>query len=159
MLNERGATTYFAHDGESSSVLDLTFINDKAYELDTIKDWSIDHHKAYGSDHAALTWTLDHERVPIENITAQRFNWKDIDEDTISAWKGAFMRELMDREDAWIPLRDSTRPNIDDIERTTTALQDALVQATESSIPTRKSSTHAKPWWTPDLTQSLNRIA
>ncbi|KAG2159084.1 Endonuclease/exonuclease/phosphatase, partial [Suillus bovinus] len=78
MLNERGATTYFAHDGESSSVLDLTFINNRAYELDTIKDWSIDHRQAYGSDHAALTWTLDHECVPIENITAQRFNWKDI---------------------------------------------------------------------------------
>lgn len=100
MLNEKGTPTFFSHDGRSLSTLDLTFANHAAVTEEAVCNWRVDRDLSCDSDHFALTWSIDRASHPINNVTAQKYRWKDVDRDKRMAWKAKYTTEINERR--WI---------------------------------------------------------
>ena len=56
MINTPDLYTFFAHSGNSSSIIDLTFANSKIENA--ITNWSIDENEVTGSDHEVIRFEL-----------------------------------------------------------------------------------------------------
>jgi ribonuclease HI len=154
LLNSHNEHTYVSHDdAHSHSVLDLTFVNSSAMAVDTVKAWGIRTELVTTSDHKAITFTMDNGAVPVDNVYGVKFNWKSADQEV----HNKVLREELDKRDqAFLPLRRGhrrgTHVSHQQLETAAEALRDALSIACEASVPLRRPSSQAKPWWTPELT-------
>ncbi|EIW76015.1 hypothetical protein CONPUDRAFT_158792 [Coniophora puteana RWD-64-598 SS2] len=151
LLNKKGEMTYFSHDGKSASVLDLMFANDKALDSQSLLDWGVCREKAYGSDHYALTWTINHGSVPIKNVTTQKYNWKDMEPGSIHAWKGTLAQELAQRAWAFEALRSQHTPLNQTLDIAMNEYHNTILAATKAHVLIWKDSQWAKPWWNSEL--------
>ncbi|KIM52266.1 hypothetical protein SCLCIDRAFT_32779 [Scleroderma citrinum Foug A] len=95
--------------------------------------------------------------VALENVTAQRFRWKGLKDDTPKKWKAAYKSEVEGCAWAFRGLYDES-PSIQALDITTQELHNAMQAAMQAHIPKRKDSIHARPWWTPELTQAYNYL-
>ncbi|HEX3642518.1 MAG TPA: endonuclease/exonuclease/phosphatase family protein, partial [Ktedonobacteraceae bacterium] len=143
VLNEHNEPTYQSHDGRTLSVLDLTFANPKAIELDTVKEWAVIPEMSSGSDHYALHWTIDNGRALVDNLFSRKFNWDKADQEKFER----ILREEVLGSGAFDPLRLARLPSEEQMERAAEALEEALVKAAEQSVPLRRPSAKAQPWW------------
>uniref|UniRef100_D8Q682 Endonuclease/exonuclease/phosphatase domain-containing protein n=1 Tax=Schizophyllum commune (strain H4-8 / FGSC 9210) TaxID=578458 RepID=D8Q682_SCHCM len=82
LLNKKGAPTHFPRRTSAApSVLDLTFVNGPAQQLDAAKEWALAPRYQYSSDHIGITFTLDYGATPIDNLTGEQFNVKEVKPD------------------------------------------------------------------------------
>ena len=153
MCNDKGKPTFLSHCGRATSVLDLTFANNVALETNSILEWRVAPELAHGSDHYALTWRIDRGAVALDNVTAQRFRWRNLEDDTPKKWKTTYKSEAEDRAWAFRGLYDE-RPSVQTLDIAALELHNAIQAAMEAHIPKRKDSIRARPWWTPELTQA-----
>ncbi|KAI6015728.1 hypothetical protein PISMIDRAFT_93675, partial [Pisolithus microcarpus 441] len=158
MLNEKGTPTFFSHDGRSLSTLDLTFANHAAVTEEAVCNWRVDRDLSCDSDHFALTWSIDRASHPINNVTAQKYRWKDVDRDKRMAWKAKYTTEINERRWIFDQLALSEYPSPQTLEIAANELQNAIMAATKAHIPVRRDSKHARPWWSNDLSDCLQDI-
>ena len=157
LCNNKGAPMFLSHCDRAMSVLDLTFTNNVAQALNSTHEWHIAPELAGGSDHYALAWTIDYGAVALENITAQRFRWRNLKEDVPKKWKAAYKTESEERAWAFEGLVNET-PSMQTLDIAAQELHNAMQAAMELHIPKRKDSIHARPWWTPELTQEYEYL-
>ncbi|KII82703.1 hypothetical protein PLICRDRAFT_33257, partial [Plicaturopsis crispa FD-325 SS-3] len=139
----------------ATSTVDLTFLNPAAHALDAAKDWAVDHKVSCGSDHAGLRWDIDYGAEELENPTGKKYNFEKAD---ISAWQTSFKNALADNPERWDKLRDYTQPVTDnEISEAVETLTEAMNSATAETVPERKPSAHAKPWWSEQLSDANER--
>lgn len=156
LQNEKGTPTYFAHSGRTYSTIDLTFVNIRALELDVAKRWAVDEEKAYGSDHFALRWELDYGTGELTNVAGIKYNFKMDDEKN---WKEAFKNNLTtSREQLDILETKGRLLTPEELDTAADLITSAMQDATEKTVPTRKPSDKARPWWTPELAKANRRI-
>lgn len=156
ILNEKGVPTWSPHAQNcESSTLDLTFTNARASNADTIKEWAINTETTFGSDHAAIQWTLDAGRHEIPNITGTRYNIKDVDP---RDWQQAFRQAIAERENELSPILTDNALTNDYLDRASSLITEAMQQATAATAKIKKNSPKAKPWWTPELTEAAKQV-
>ncbi|KAI6135891.1 Endonuclease/exonuclease/phosphatase [Pisolithus thermaeus] len=158
ILNDKGSPTYFSHDGMSLSTLDLTFANHAAITGEAVCNWRVDWELSCDSDHFALTWSINRANHPIDNVTAQKFKWKDVDKDKRIAWKAKYTAEVNERWWIFDQLASSEYPSTQTLEIAANELQNAITAAMKAHIPVRKDSKNARPWWSNNLTNCLQDI-
>ncbi|KAF8154411.1 Endonuclease/exonuclease/phosphatase [Crassisporium funariophilum] len=93
LVNKQGKITHLAqHNGKRPSVIDLSFVNSKARNQNTIKNWAIQPLLSLDSDHNTIQFkfTIDHGLTEIKNICGLRYRFKDVDP---SEWINAFEEE------------------------------------------------------------------
>lgn len=93
----------------------------------------------------------------MENVTAQRFRWRGLKDDTPKKWKATYESEVRHRAWAFTGLYGES-PSAQTLDIATQELHNAMQAATEAHIPKRKDSIHARPWWTPELTQAYDYL-
>ncbi|KAJ6484435.1 hypothetical protein C8R47DRAFT_981035, partial [Mycena vitilis] len=158
LLNEKAVPTYMAHDHRRTiSVLDLTFANPVAAQLDAARVWRVDPAPTHRSDHHAIRWEFNWGEAEIEDISGTKYNFKEVEP---ADWERAFRTKLAESEDALAGLLDPDRmlseAELDAAADTFTA---ALKDATEEVVPKKKPSNKAKPWWSKELSDAATRIA
>ena len=153
MCNNKGKPTYLSHSGRATSVLDLTFANNAALASNSTLKWRVAPKLAHGSDHYALMWTMDHGAVTLDNITTQRFRWRNLEDNTPKKWKATYKSEAKGRAWAFGGLHDE-RPSVQTLNIVALELHNVIQTAMEAHIPKCKDSIWARPWWTPELVQA-----
>lgn len=152
--NSHGVPTYHSHDGRSISTLDLTFSNAQALTEDLVKEWALDKSLCPHSDHTAQRWFIDQGAAEIQNPTTAQYNFKDGD-------KGAFQRELRKALDGDLgnPIRvlvqasngELPEPTTAQLDQAAEAFENVLQSAARATIPCRRPSAKAKPYWSKEL--------
>ncbi|KAG5734856.1 putative 115 kDa protein in type-1 retrotransposable element [Termitomyces sp. T112] len=155
LMNEKGKCTYHEHRRQgATSVLDLTWANTPAMALDATKEWAIDPNLACRSDHFALKWVIDHGATEVQNITGNRFNFKDMKP---AAWQEAFQEEMKANTERWELLQDlNTNRTPEDLDKDVELITEAMKRATDRTVKIRKPLEKARPWWTEELTEANN---
>ncbi|KAI5899138.1 uncharacterized protein SCHCODRAFT_01048102, partial [Schizophyllum commune H4-8] len=128
LLNKKGCPTHFPRrTAAAPSVLDLTFANGPAQQLDAAKGWALAPQYQYSSDHIGITFSLDYGVTPIENLTGERYNVKEVKP---KEFRAALQEEIHQRQGAFEKMMDlGQEVSTDDLEDATTAITDAI-QAT-----------------------------
>ncbi|KAL1700382.1 hypothetical protein EV121DRAFT_283435 [Schizophyllum commune] len=128
LLNKKGAPTHFPRRTSATpSVLDLTFVNGPAQQLDAAKEWALAPQYQYGSDHIGITFRLDYGVTPITNLTGEQYNVKEVKP---KDFRDALREEVERRQATFDKISDPNKQaSTDDLEDVTTALTDAI-QAT-----------------------------
>ena len=89
----------------------------------------------------------------MDNVTAQRFRWRNLEDNTLKKWKATYKLEAEDCAWAFGRLHDE-RPSVQTLDITALELHNTIQAAMEVHIPKRKDRILAHPWWTPKLTQA-----
>ncbi|KAJ7585498.1 hypothetical protein C8J56DRAFT_788121 [Mycena floridula] len=159
LMNQKGEITYIPHDKKKKpSVIDLTWVNQKALAANTAKEWCIDRTLAYSSDHYEIRWVIDDGAVPIENILSLKYVLSDTDPEK---WKEAYSAELGLIADKLILLRDRdsviTPSQMDEIVE---AITTAMLNATDKTTPRKRPSPNptANQWWDDELDRAADNI-
>ncbi|KAF8828234.1 hypothetical protein HHX47_DHR4000457 [Lentinula edodes] len=157
LLNKKGVPTHFPHDiDKHPSVIDLTWSNVQALQIDATRDWAIDEDLAVGSDHMGIRWRMNSDSEEIENPMGIRYNMKEVKP---TEWIEAFDNEMELRKDKFQRLLESDNTlTHDDLDAVTDAFTDAMKEATAKVAPVRNPSTRAKPWWDGACAEALNRV-
>ena len=137
-------------------VIDLSFANITAINLNTFKDWSIDPSLAHDSDHNAIRFTIDNRRQEIDNILGIKYNINKVDP---SEWSRHFNQELNKTEPLLTSLHNNADPSIAQLDEYTDTLSKAMQDAIALSAKERRPSSNAKPWWDQDLSNAAKRVA
>lgn len=155
--NSKGEATWHAQGRRhGESVIDLTFCNTHATQLNTVKEWALDPRLSYGSDHTAIRWTIDPGVREVENVCGLKYNMKDVDD---KEWITAFQQRLEPKRHALTPLLSRSHamgPN--ELDKCTEVFQDLLNDATAAVAKQRKPSASAKPWWDRELSAAAERV-
>ncbi|KAI0949613.1 hypothetical protein AcW1_010370 [Taiwanofungus camphoratus] len=155
--NKKGEPTFYSHAHSSWSTIDLTFLNPMATTLDVTRNWTVDRLKAFGSDHFALRWDLDYGTKEIDNPTGKKFNFKAADP---KEWKEAFQRATdKQREGLGIVLDLDADLTAEQLDNAAESLTLAMQEANNATVPLRKPSDKARPWWNVTLEAASRRIA
>ncbi|KAG5725035.1 putative 115 kDa protein in type-1 retrotransposable element [Termitomyces sp. T112] len=156
LMNEKGKCTYHEHRRRGvTSVLDLTWANTPALALNVTKEWAIDPDLACRSDHFALKWVIDHGATEVQNVTGNRFNFKDT---KLAAWQEAFQEEMKANTERWESLQDlNTNRTLEDLNKDVELITEAMKRATDRTAKIRKPSEKGRPWWTEELTEANNK--
>ncbi|KZV78522.1 hypothetical protein EXIGLDRAFT_783691 [Exidia glandulosa HHB12029] len=157
LANDFNEPTFASHDTGLLSVLDLVFYNPAAGRLDAVYGFRVDAAASGASDHFALLWESPPSAEPVTNVTGCKFNWKlAVEADFVEAFRarldetGHIIRLIMDA--AYIP-------TTEEVERATRCYQDAMVYAAQKTVPERRDSTYAKPWWNGELDDAKEILA
>ncbi|KAF8586391.1 hypothetical protein K439DRAFT_1659750 [Ramaria rubella] len=143
-----------SHDGKSTSVLDLTWVNGVADAAGTVKEWAVNRLLGCGSDHFALTFKIDHGSTKIDNVYGVKFNYRKADP---TKWQEAFHKELANQKTNLDTLH-LLHPSTIQLESAAVAFRNCLVAASEATVPTCKISQRARPWWTAELHEACKRM-
>lgn len=155
--NTKGEPTFFSHAHKTWSTIDLTFTNPAATALDTAQGWHIDNGSSFGSDHLALHWTIDYGAVEVENISGERYNFKDTDP---AKWRDAFRDTLFTHTVTLDPLRRKTDTlTTEELDAAAHALTEAMQEASAKAAKVRKPSDRARPWWNQGLHDATKKTA
>lgn len=109
------------------------------------------------SDHHALTWRINFASEESDLDSGAKYNLKHADKES---FQRDFRTRLDGHADVFAELRDAPQAvrNTGLLGRTCEAMHDALGGAAEATVPKRRPSKHLQPWWTPELTASLQRM-
>ena len=156
MMNEKGEITFRPRSARgSSSTIDLTFANSQSIADDVIKDWAINPSLAFGSDHHAIQWTIDHGRTVIDNPAGIKYNYKEVE---LEKWSEAFREALKEYHRELSHLTHDEPSTDQQLEIVASALTRAIQKATAKTIPERRSDPKAKPWWNKELTEATKEL-
>ncbi|KDQ49448.1 hypothetical protein JAAARDRAFT_200850 [Jaapia argillacea MUCL 33604] len=158
LLNEKGVPTHQeAQLRGGLSTLDLTWVNGRVVELDAVWDWKVEPQHSHGSDHYTITWRLDWGEEEVLNPSSAKFNFKDVDQ---LKWRDAFEEELGQREQALSSLLDAEHiMSPGELDEVTQVFTEALTSTTERTVPVKKPSNRAQPWWSKELSEANHQIA
>src|SRR5690606_38081446 len=96
LLNEQNAFTHFPSNGNTLSVLDLTFATPDL--CDTISNWCIDPEADTGSDHVAIRFEITTFNTPsVPDPRSQRYNWKNADWENVTKYLQEYTKVHNDR--------------------------------------------------------------
>jgi hypothetical protein len=154
LLNEHDEPTYQSHDGRFLSVLDLTLANPIAAQQNTVKDWSLIPELSSGSDHYALHWTFDNGITEVDNLYKPQFNWAKADWDKFQK----VVRETVLANIAFNPLRLARLPTEEELEAAALGLEIALKKGAAESVPLKKPSAKAQPWFTGSVLDDRSKM-
>ena len=146
LMNKPGETTFFRQN--YSSVLDLTWISDKA--IDKITDWGIREDLHFGADHLPITWKmkLHSNNNPIILPTFK------VDEEKYDKWSETFLNYL-NRHWTW------NEEVIHDKETFLISVQhfhDALIHASKKHFTPKPPSPKAAKWFNRECKTSLGIV-
>ena len=151
LLNQKGEVTFTRQ--KQTSVLDLTWLNDKALMDDRFQNWQIREELDIGSDHLPVTWEVDLDGFRPPDQEEGIFNFKEEHEE---AWIAA-LSTIMPTH---VPLSylDDTDISESNLNIVITGFMDALSEATSRTILRKKFSAKANPWWTDELKTTLQHV-
>lgn len=150
IMNKKGEITHPPRNArERASVIDLTFVNGRAIQAGTVKEWSIDPRIAHDADHLGIKFLIAHGQTEVENPMDIKYCLKDIKVDEwIKELEEAINGSAEDLQSLLSPEPLQTN-TLDKCADTLTA---ALQAATAATAKIRQPCTNAKPWWDHDLT-------
>ncbi|KAJ3818462.1 Endonuclease/exonuclease/phosphatase, partial [Lentinula raphanica] len=129
LVNKKGDPTHFPHDTDKHpSVIDLTWTNVRASEIDATREWAIDHELATGSDHAGIRWLYDPGQGQIENPLGVKYNMKSVKP---SEWIEAFDEEIGRRAGHLEPVCRNEEATERQLDEAVEAFTEAMQAATE----------------------------
>ena len=151
LLNQRGEATFFRPG--VSSVLDLTWANDRALQNDAILDWQVRNDLLSGSDHVPISWTSSFGGPSPSSFPAQEapFLFK---EDQKDAWIKALTTAL----DRSLPDTEHLAETAEDLDRAITCITSAMVEASKNVSQRPASRPKASPWFSKKVSDSLTRV-
>ena len=147
LLNTPGEATFHAN-GRASSVIDLTFVSPAVVQANTVRDWAINPDAACGSDHHSISFVIDGGTHPIDNPFGKKYLWKKAEPQD---FKKALLTSLRTHKHRLDEILNHPSPNEAELEWAAERVQDCLEEAATLTVPVRRSSPHAKGWWTPHL--------
>lgn len=125
--------------------IDVTLISNSL--RNKIKNWKI-LPKQTSSDHNVIAFEIDYEQPSIKATRASRYNTKRADWDK-------FRKHLT--ENIRSTGATSSPDEVINAQELATNLENAIIEASERSIPRKTQFTRSVPWWTPNLTESRRR--
>ncbi|KAG6898040.1 hypothetical protein C0993_007127 [Termitomyces sp. T159_Od127] len=129
--------------------------NHEAIELDATEEWTVDPSLAYGSDHFALRWTINHGATEIQDPTGSRYNLKETKPDN---WKDVFENKMSKQTERWeILCRLDTDRSPEDLDKDVELIMEAMEHTTAETAKEKKLSNKARPWWSNKLSEANNR--
>ena len=144
LINTPDLYTFFAHSGNSSSIIDLTFAN---FEIENaITNWSIDENAVTGSDHEVIRFELI---ASFKNLTSHatalsnKYNCNKADWDKFAK----FLDENAINYESQI----QSLLNNYQFDESALYLQNVIKNAAEMFIPKTKICAKSKNWWSQDL--------
>ena len=149
LLNEPDEPTHYPANGNTPSVLDLTFATPAMF--DSISNWCIDPEMDTGSDHTVIRFEI---ASPLLMPTApdprsQRYNWKKADWEQFTKQLQA-TRQL--NKDRWKLLIAHSHYN-QNLDAAAELLRDSIVEACELHVPHIRPSPRSKVWWNDELNE------
>ena len=157
LQNEWNQETWCKYGGSQVSALDFTFQNQATKARNILQNWSIERELNAGSDHYATFATLGGGEDEIVNLTEAKYNWKGMDAETFTKTLSHELHADSDRYDKMFgPLihNDIRATTPTEIDAATDFFQSCMTAAAAKAVPLHRSSPHAKPWWTPQLTEA-----
>jgi hypothetical protein len=134
------------------SIIDLTFTNAPASNNLILKDWQVNQELSFASDHFPITWTIDQGQQPTNAPSNNpRFNLK---ETKIEKWTEAFL-DAVDKHQ--FTFNNLTKINLtqSQAKQAATAIQEALIKATQKTAKIARPSEKAKPRWNTKIKHAL----
>ncbi|KAJ3832178.1 Endonuclease/exonuclease/phosphatase, partial [Lentinula raphanica] len=129
LINKKGTPTHFPHDTEKHpSVIDLTWTNTLAAELDATQEWAIDHELTTGSDHTGIRWKYDPGQEMIENPLGVKYDMKKVKP---ADWTKTFNEEIERREKLLTPILANGVVSREQLDTAAEAFTEAMQVATE----------------------------
>ena len=144
MINTPDLYTFFAHSGNSSSIIDLTFANSKI--KNAITNWSIDENAVTGSDHEVIRFELI---ASFKNLTSHatalsnKYNCNKADWDKFA--------KFLDENAINYESRIQSLLNNYQFDESALYLQNIIKNVAEMFIPKTKICAKSKNWWSQDL--------
>lgn len=134
LLNQKGHCTHFPHARDKNpSVIDLTWANIPAVQVDVTWEWALDNDLAVGSDHIGIRWKLTTGEAEIDNPMGVKYNMKNVKPQD---WKEAFNNKVDAQMDKLSPLLDETwKLTCEELNAATEALTEAMGAATAKVAP------------------------
>ncbi|KAJ3963704.1 Endonuclease/exonuclease/phosphatase [Lentinula raphanica] len=140
LINKPREPTHYPHDtGKHPSVIDLTWVNTKAAEVDATQEWAIDQDLMTGSDHVGIRWRYDPGQAQIENPLGVKYNLKKVKP---AEWIKAFDEEVEKLGNRLTPITESVNITRDQLDDAAEALTKAMQNATEKVAQVRRPSPH-----------------
>ena len=154
MMNKKGEITHPPRNArERASVIDLTFVNGRAIQAGTVKEWAIDPELAHDADHLGIKFLIDHGQTEINNPLDIKYCLKEVKPDEwIQELENAINRLKVDLQPLLLPgpLHPTT------LDKCADTLTEALQAATAATAKIRQPCAHAKPWWDDDLARAAD---
>ncbi|KAL1738445.1 Endonuclease/exonuclease/phosphatase [Schizophyllum fasciatum] len=152
LLNDTSCPTRIGRQGQSNSIIDLTWSNFVADEFNIIQDWHCTSKLSLESDHNAITWSLvpfqDDNLPPTEALE----HGHRIDPARRDDWCQNF-RTRLDQA----PL--GPYLSTEDVEAAARVLLDCMRDATSTVMPRRSGRTPLRaPWWNDDCDLAIHSL-
>ena len=153
LLNTPDQDTYIYNQGQSGSVLDLTFATPQLRPF--LTNWNVNSALATGSDHEVIQFTLQAKKVElVESPLTGPYNLQKAD------WSKFFNFLQQGKEEALEKLDKLLQSNKEeDLEQGALVLQNLISKALENSVPRRRPSARSKAWWTQNLTTLRHQMS
>jgi ribonuclease HI len=164
LLNQKGEITFFR--AKQTSVLDLTWANDKAVNTSLISNWSVREDLVIGSDHVPITWEILSDPSQNPPPTSRKFLF---DDKRCGAWSDTFQQNM--KASFPLPLlKDSTNAQLHtgcaEVERTlpsdfhkaVEAIMDSMDKASEDVLKTTVFHPKASPWFNEETILALESV-
>ena len=177
LCNSQGEVTFQRplRNSLQSSVLDLTWINDVALSLGSLKDWSISPDLHTSSDHLPITWTsyLASETPTLDTPDTPVFQYED---EMAIKWTRVFLEEILSRLPPGVGLPEETTrgvcdwesqmhpPNdkpstlIDQCRKQVSNITEAMSAASSWTLKTRTFHPRASPWYTDEVAEVVAEV-
>ncbi|KAG9225338.1 hypothetical protein CCMSSC00406_0006275 [Pleurotus cornucopiae] len=149
LQNEKGVRTRMGTGNQHDSTIDLTFFNSAATLRLRFQLFAVDESLSYGSDHAAITWSVD--------LSAQA--------EPTECFEPSY-RINVDNQDKWVkafePLVADLPPPIPftstaDLDEAAVTLMNAFTRATTMTMPVRQPfSPRAARWWNQECSDAAD---
>ena len=152
LLNQKGEVTFARRSHHS--VLDLTWINEEFVSDDRFQNWRVREDLDSGSDHIPITWEIDlggfHPHIGPDSGV---FGFK-------AEHQKPWLTALSSAVSTHFPHHVLTveHPTEHDLDLSITGFMRALEQATSQTIPIKKFSAKANPWWSDELRVALQNV-
>ena len=149
LLNEQNAFTHFPSNGNTPSVLDLTFASPPMF--DQVSNWCIDPEADTGSDHSVIRFEILSSTAPsVPNPQSQKYNWKKADWENVTKH---LKNHAEVNKDRW-KLLISHSHHHQNLDLAAELLQEGIQAACNMHVPLIRLSPRSKVWWNEELTEN-----
>ena len=151
LLNRLDKPTRLGQHNQADSIIDLTWANYSATELNMIQDWDVLEDSAVASDHNPIGWLI-RPPGPLPDPPAPPQSYR-VDPARREDWCGAFAASLRSNPPP------ATYNSAPDVEAGAKAFLDAFMHATSTVMPkcTGKSPVRSK-WWNEDCDAAMRTL-
>ena len=151
LLNSLEWPTLHGHSNQANSIIDLTWVNFAAANINLVHDWTVLNTVAYESDHNPICWTIRHPAIAQPNDDGP--TGVHIDPSKRDGWCGAFSCTLAAHPPP------AVYAGAQDVEAGAASLLHALTSATTEVMPARtgKAPSRSK-WWNADCDLAMHAL-